>query len=319
MEAQAQDLLLGIDVGGTSVKAGLFATSGELLQEGSVPTPPLVDGAAFDVVCGLLDSLLAVLDAVPANVLGVGLDVPAPVDESGSALLVPNAQIDIPAFAQALREHFCNAAVAVLNDANAAALGELWQGAAQGEKSMVMVTLGTGVGGGIVVDGKLVAGRHGAGGEIGHICVNFDEKSSCGCGRKGCLEQYASASGVVKSYLAACKVAGQVPVELEGPTDTYSIFKALAKGDACAQSAIDTMCEYLAIAFAHIAVVVDPATFVLGGGVSGSFGTFEQQLRERFVAHAMAPTHPTQIVPAALGNRAGIYGSAYQALVLARS
>lgn len=319
MSAEVRELLLGIDVGGTSVKAGLFATEGTLLAEGSIPTGDLTTQATYDQVCALLASLLDNIGAVPENVLGIGVDVPAPIDEQGHAPFVANASIDIPAFVAAISAWAPQAVCVPINDANAAALGELWQGAAQGEKSMVMVTLGTGVGGGIVQDGKLVAGRHGAGGEIGHMTVNPLETRTCGCGRKGCLEQYASAKGVVRAYKEACQRLQTSPVELTGPTDTYSIFQAQAQGDPAAQEAINQMCEYLAIAFAHIGVILDPATFVIGGGVSGSFDVFSDYLNARFRAHCLAPCETTTIVPASLGNRAGIYGSAYHALVAARS
>lgn len=311
-------LLLGIDVGGTAIKAGLFTLEGELLDQQTTPTPALVDGEAFDVVTDSLKALVTDNAHTLEEVVGVGLDIPGPIREDGTPGFLPNIKLDLAGLENAIKGAFANASLVALNDANAATFGELWRGSAQGERSFILVTLGTGVGGGVVCDGKLVPGKHGAGGEIGHMTVNKDESLVCGCGRKGCLEQYASATGLVRLYKAACRMHGTEPVVLSGPSDSYAVFQALEEGDAAAKEAVSQMCEYLAIAFAQMSCIVDPGAFVLGGGVSGSFDVFKDELVERFQAHALPMCADTKIIAASLGNKAGIYGSAYQALLVSR-
>lgn len=317
-EAGSPDLLLGVDVGGTSVKAGLFTTEGELVAEGQVPTPALVDEGAYAAVTGCLSDLVGRAGAEPGDVVGVGLDIPGPIGEDGLPGFIPNARIDLLGLEAALARAFPRARIAALNDANAAALGELWRGAAQGERSVVFVTLGTGVGGGVVCDGRLVAGKDGCGGEIGHITVNPRETATCGCGRRGCLEQYASATGVVRSYRQACERLGTDPAPLSGPSDSYAVFQALAAGDEAADEAVGTMCSYLALALSTISAVVNPGAFVIGGGMGEAFDAFSGRLVSEFRAQCLGPVADTRFERASLGNRAGMYGSAYQALVVAR-
>lgn len=311
--------LLGIDIGGTAIKAGLFSTSGVLVGEASVRTPALVTPEAFDVVTKGLYGLIRQQGVDVDAVLGIGLDIPGPVDENGDVALLPNLELDLPGLQEALAKSFPTARLVVLNDANAAAFGELWQGSAQGERSFVFVTLGTGVGGGVVVDGELVLGRHGAGGELGHIHVRDGEERSCGCGLHGCLEQYASATGLVRLYQEECERESQKPFPIEHSSDSLSVFRALATGDKCAAAAIDQMCDYLATAFAAISCVVDPGAFVIGGGMAGSLPVFVRELERCYQARAFKACTTTRIVAAGLGNKAGIYGAAYQALVAVRS
>lgn len=308
--------VLGIDVGGTSIKAGLFTPEGELLEERKIPTPALVDDAAYDAVTGGLAKMLSAHDAAPTDVIACGLDIPGPVAEDGTVGFLPNIQLDPEGLVGALSSAFPNATIAFVNDANAAALGEMWAGVAKEVSSYVLIALGTGVGGGIIVNGKLVAGAFGAGGEIGHITVNRDEKLTCGCGRRGCLEQYASAKGVVRLYLEECERRGVTPVHVEHATDTLSVFRALAGGDECARLAVHQMCDYLAQAMAQISCVADPAMYLIGGGVAGAFATFAPELRELFSAYALPTCKDVRIEAASLGNQAAMYGCAYEALRL---
>ena len=221
-------LFIGLDVGGTSVKMGLFDEQGELVGRGSVPTPPLIDSDGYAAVTGGISNVLAAASAQVENVYGIGLAIPCPVPADGVIRMQANIQINAPGLEAALKRHCPNATVKFENDANAAAMGELWAGAARGRTSCVFVTIGTGVGGGIVVDGHVVSGIAGAGGEIGHLCMNPDEERTCGCGGKGHLEQYASATGIVTSYLDECEKHGSQPVELDGPSDSRSVFAAAA-------------------------------------------------------------------------------------------
>ena len=307
--------VLGIDIGGTSIKVGLFSTEGKLEAVSKIPTGEIVSEAAFAVVTEGLKALLAENDATPDDVIAIGLDVPGPVDDAGKVGMLANIELDPEGLQAAIKRSFKNANLAFVNDANAAALGELWQGTAKGASSFVLIAIGTGVGGGVVSNGKLISGAFGAGGEIGHVTVNRDETSSCGCGRKGCLEQYASATGIVKSYKAACKRLGTEPVALDGPTDTLSIFNAQRAGDEAAAEAIATMADYLGYAMAQISVIVDPQIYLIGGGVGGGFNLYAKDLRAAFRKYCLAPSVETRILPASLGNDAAMYGCAYQALL----
>jgi glucokinase len=309
-----KSFVLGIDVGGTSVKCGLFEDSGTLLARVSTPTGELVSPLGIERAINACEQLVRDNQLGSQDIVGVGLDVPGPVDERGKVGMLANIKLDMAALTEALSKAFPLALLSCINDANAAALGELWQGAARGLSSAVLVTLGTGVGGGVVVDGHMVAGAFGAGGEIGHITVNRDETRVCGCGRKGCLEQYASAKGMVHTYRELCKEAEVEPMALQGPTDTYTIFKAAREGDAYATGAIDKMADTLAFAFAQISCVVDPEVFLIGGGVAAGFDLFEERLVKAFVRYCLPPCTHTRIVAARLGNDAGIYGCAYQVL-----
>lgn len=312
------EAVLGIDIGGTSIKAGLFTPEGELLEERKIRTPELTGPDAYAIVTGGLTRVLEAHDSTPEDVIALGLDIPGPVADDGTVGFLPNIKLDPEGLVNAIGETFPNAQVAFVNDANAAALGEMWAGVAKGVSSYVLIALGTGVGAGVVVGGKLVAGAFGAGGEIGHITVNPDETRSCGCGRKGCLEQYASAKGVVRLYLEECEKRGVTPAAVEHETDTLTVFRALAAGDDCAKHAIDQMCEYLAQAMAQVSCVVDPAMYLIGGGVAGAFATFAPELRRRFAEHALSTCEDVRIEAAGLGNQAAMYGCAYEALRLRR-
>ncbi len=310
------DRVLGIDVGGTSIKVGLFTPEGELLEERKIPTSALVGQAAYDVVTNGITRVLTTHGSVSNDVIACGLDIPGPVADDGTVGFLPNIELDPEGLVGAITAVFSRATVAFVNDANAAALGEMWAGVAHGTSSFVFIALGTGVGAGVVANGRLIAGAFGAGGEIGHITVNKDEKLVCGCGRRGCLEQYASAKGIVRLYLAECERRGVTPVPIEHATDTLSVFRALAAGDDCAKLAVDQMCEYLALAMSQISCVVDPAMYLIGGGVAGAFATFAPALRARFLAHALSTCKDVSIEAASLGNQAAMYGCAYEALRL---
>lgn len=312
--AESKQYYIGIDVGGTSVKEGLFDQEGNLLGKVSVPTPSLAQEEGFAAVIGGIEQLMAEVQQPILFVRGIGLAIPCPVPASGVITLAANIEIDAPALKAALEARCPHAAVRYVNDANAAAMGELWRGSAEGHRSMVMVTIGTGLGGGVVVNGDVIDGAFGAGGEIGHMCVNPDEERVCGCGLHGCLEQYASASGVVGNYLQACERHGVEPLELAGPSDSRTVFQACREGDEIALEAVDLMTEYLSRGLQIISAVVDPEVYVLGGGASASADVYLEQLREKFAARALSVSTKTPIEVAALGNDAGIIGAAYVAL-----
>lgn len=306
--------VLGIDIGGTSIKAGLFAEGGRLLDVRQIPTGSLVCAEALAGVVTGLRELCSVNDVDEGDVRAVGLDVPGPVDDQGRVGMLPNIELDPDGLQDAIVSHFSGAALAFVNDANAAALGELWQGSAKGVGSFVLVTLGTGVGGGVVAGGHLVSGASGAAGEIGHVTVNPEEERTCGCGRKGCLEQYASATGIVRLYRQELARRGIEGARVRHDTDTLTVFEAARAGDEAAVRAIDSMCDYLGFALAQISCVIDPEVFLIGGGVAGGFEQFSVRLSSAFRARCLASCASTRILPCSLGNKAGMYGVAFAAL-----
>lgn len=310
-----KELFVGIDIGGTTVKPGVFTREGEKLGNLSVPTPPLVDEAGYGAVTRGIDELVASVGAEACDVRGIGLAAPCPIPADGNVKLVANMSLDLGGLSGALAAHYSRAAVRSVNDANAAAMGELWRGGAQGLSNCVLLTLGTGVGGGVIVDGRVVAGANGAAGEIGHICVNPAEPLTCGCGRHGCLEQYVSAKGMVRVYREECAKRGQEPVELSGATDTLSLFGAYQMGDEAAKAAVSVMCDRLGLALSIVAGVTDPERFVIGGGVAGALPLFHDELVERYRHYVLACSADTPIVAAQLGNSAGMYGAAYVGLL----
>lgn len=311
---ESKQYYIGVDVGGTSVKLGLFDEEGDLLGKTSVPTPSLACAEGHAAVVGGIEQLMAGVQQPMLFVRGIGLAVPCPVPASGVITMAANIEIDAPALKEALEVRCPHALVRYVNDANAAAMGEVWRGSAQGHRSMVMVTIGTGLGGGVVVNGDVIDGAFGAGGEIGHICVNPVEERACGCGLRGCLEQYASASGVVSNYLHVCEERGVEPVDLVGPSDSRSVFDAARAGDETALAAIDVTMDYLSLGLQIISAVVDPEVYVLGGGASASADMFLDSLRAKYEARVFPASRATAIEVASLGNDAGIFGAAYVAL-----
>ena len=200
--------------------------------------------------------------------------------------------------------------VLVGNDANVAALGEIWMGTAKGCRSAVMVTLGTGVGGGVIVNGKVIDGAHGAGGEIGHITVDPHETAVCGCGKRGCLEQYSSATGVVRCMKKLLDENPEVECVLRG-TDfaAKDVFDAARNGDALASREVEDMSNTLGMALASIASTTDPEMFLVGGGVARAGDVLFDPLVKHFKEYAFRSCRETPIKAASLGNDAGIYGA----------
>ena len=200
--------------------------------------------------------------------------------------------------------------VEVGNDANVAALGEQWHGGGKGFKNVVMVTLGTGVGGGIIIGGRILAGSHGAGGEIGHIQMRKNETAVCGCGKKGCLEQYASATGIVRmSKLLLEKDKRESSLRSLAEITSKDIFDAAKTGDALSLKLVDTLGEMLGTALAHITAVVDPDVIVIGGGVSKAGQILIDAIEKHYRPTAFHACRNTQFKLAVLGNDAGMYGA----------
>ena len=301
---------MGVDVGGTSVKLGLFETEGKLLDKWEIPTRKENHGEQIlpDVAASILEKLEE-RKIRREDVAGVGMGIPAPVDSEGVVQQTANVGWGYKEVTRELSELLDGMRVEAGNDANVAAMGEMWLGAGSGEKNVVMVTLGTGVGGGVIVNGHMIVGQHGAGGEIGHICVNREEEDACGCGLHGCLEQYASATGIAK--LARKALSGEhEETVLHGEPSAKDVFDAVKAGDALATRIADEFGRYLGAALASLAVVVDPAVFVIGGGVSKAGSVLIPFVEKAFREKAFFANKDTKIVLAELGNDAGICGAA---------
>lgn len=299
----------GVDIGGTTVKMGLFRTDGTLIDKWEIPTRKEDDGAHIlpDVAAAIKDKI-AEKAIDPSDVQGVGVGVPGPVTPEGIVRKCVNLGWGIFNVEDTL-SGLTGYSVKAGNDANVAALGEMWQGAGKGAKNIVMVTLGTGVGGGVIIDGYIVAGATGAGGEIGHIPVNAQETEVCGCGKTGCLEQYASATGVVRLTKRALAASDQPSSLRELPEVTAKdTFDAAKAGDQLALDVLEQFGEILGRGLAAIACVVNPEVFVIGGGVSKAGTIITDVVSKYYVPNTFHACREAQFKLAELGNDAGMYG-----------
>ena len=242
------------------------------------------------------------------DVQGIGVGVPGPVKNDGVVHRCVNVGWGVVNVEKELGD-LTGLKVKAGNDANVAALGEMWQGAAKGCRDVIMVTLGTGVGGGIIVDGKVVAGFDGAGGEIGHITVNAHEKEQCNCGQCGCLEQYASATGVVRVAKRTLeKTSEDTALRKHADLTAKDVFDEAKAGDKVALEVVDEVCGILGAALSNIACVVNPEVIVIGGGVSKAGDILTDAVKKHFVATSFHACVNTKFVLAGLGNDAGMYG-----------
>ena len=303
--------VFGVDIGGTTVKIGLFSIAGEILDKWEITTR--TDEGGRYILGDIADSIKAKIDEsgiAADDVAGIGMGVPGPVREDGTVLKCVNLGWGIFNVANELNK-LTGYPVKAGNDANMAALGEMWQGGGKGHKNIVMVTLGTGVGGGIIINGKMLSGVNGAGGEIGHICVNDDETDVCGCGNKGCLEQYTSATGIVRLTNIMLNTTDK-PSKLRDVMyiSAKEIFDAAKEGDIVAMELVEKHGKVLGKALAQIACVVDPEVFVIGGGVSRAGDILINTTEKYFGEYAFHACKQTKFALATLGNDAGMYGGA---------
>lgn len=305
----------GVDIGGTTIKFGLFTEAGKLVEKFAINTDTsdkgtkLLPDTAKAILAKLEEKSLTI-----ADVAGVGVGVPGPVDDNGIVLIGVNINWAKPVAVKEILSHLLGIPVNVTNDANIAALGEMWLGAAKGAHNVIMYTLGTGVGGGIIVDGKVINGTNGAGGEIGHIVAVPEGGAPCGCGKTGCLETVTSATGIVR--MAKEKLA---------ETDAHStlrhvedvkvkdVFDAAREGDALALEIVDRVGYYLGLSAANLGVSTDPEQFIFGGGVAYAGDILIEAIRKHYEKYAFASVKETPFVLATLGNDAGIIGGAYLA------
>ena len=300
----------GIDVGGTTVKCGLFEESGTLIDKWEIPTRTENGGEnVLPDIAATVMSKMTVKKIAKEDVIGVGVGIPGPVMRGVVPVAVnlhwgeKNVEYELG--------NLLDMKVRAGNDANVAALGEQWKGGGEGMDSVIMVTLGTGVGGGIIVDGKIVEGAHGAGGEIGHIHVEDNITDPCGCGNYGCLEQVASATGIVRLAKEELAKNPVLPSALRDTEVTSkAVFDAYKDGDAMASTIVNCFAKYLGTGIATIAAVTDPEVIVIGGGVSKAGECLTDIVGNYFRARAFSACRHTMIVLAKLGNDAGIYGAA---------
>lgn len=290
-------LAYGVDVGGTTIKLGLFDSYGSLLRRDSIPTDTSDHGAN---ILPQIARWIRRQDIPLSQLSGVGLGVPGPVRKDGTVNRCVNLGWGVTRPAEALSELLDGIPVRVANDANAAALGECWQGAGREMDSLLLVTLGTGVGGGLVLHGDVLAGAHGSAGEIGHMTVNPDETQPCSCGKRGCLEQYASAGGIVRMAQAA-------GLRVESAKDVSDLAEL---GNQDAQGVLKEAGRLLGLALSYAACLVDVDGILIGGGVAAAGRFLLNAVRDTFddsVFHAAADTI---LEFASLGNDAGLYGAA---------
>ena len=303
----------GIDIGGTTVKMGLFQEDGELLDKWEIKTRTENQGEAIlPDIAQAVKAKMAEKDLVKEQIIGVGMGLPAPVNEDGIVQNTANLGWGYKEVTRELEELLDGMKVIPGNDANVAALGEMWKGGGKGHKNVIMVTLGTGVGGGIIIDGKIITGANGAGGEIGHIHVEDAVDWNCGCGNQGCLEQLASANGMVT--LAKWMIrqgADTKGTTLQPETMTAKdIWDAVKADDAFAKDVAERFGKYLGLALANVASTVDPEVFVIGGGVSKAGPVILDYIKKYYLKYTFRGCRGAKFVLATLGNDAGMYGSA---------
>ena len=298
----------GVDIGGTTVKLGLFTTEGEIVDKWEIKTRTENQGeAVLPDIAAALNEKLEEKQIPKDEVEGIGVGVPAPVDSEGVVQNTANLGWGYKEVKREMEE-LSGMKAEIGNDANVAALGEMWLGAGKGRKNIIMVTLGTGVGGGIIIDGKPLVGAHGAGGEIGHLCVNYEETDHCG--NTGCLEQYASATGITR--LANIRLAkdDKASVLRGQEVSAKTVFDAVKADDEVAKEIAEEFGKYLGHAMANLAAVADPSAIVIGGGVSKAGEVLLQYVEKNFKEKAFFANKDTEFVLATLGNDAGICGAA---------
>ena len=300
----------GIDLGGTTVKIAYFDETGTMLEKWEIPTVTANGGSQIlPDIAASIRQYLSGHNIADNDILGLGIGVPGPVDGKGVVNKCINLGWGVFNIAEELNK-LTGFPVKAGNDANVAALGEFWKGGGQGCDNMVFVTLGTGVGGGIVVEGNLLHGAHGSGAEIGHICVEPEETVRCNCGNYGCVEQYCSATGIVrlaKLHLAAVKTPSALRA-VENLT-CKDIFDAAKANDEAALAVLDKVYGYMGLFLANVCSTVNPEVVVIGGGVSKAGDMLVKGVEPYFHKYVFHAASGAKFAMASLGNDAGAYGA----------
>ncbi len=302
--------VFGVDIGGTTVKLGFFDVEGNLLDKWEIPTR--TEGEGSQILPDIAASIQKKIEEkkiAPETVAGVGVGAPGPVDGEGVIHKAVNLGWGIFSIKETLEE-IIHMPVMAGNDANVAALGEMWRGGGQGYHDLIVVTLGTGVGGGIIVGGKVLTGSTGAGGEIGHIHVEDHETEACGCGNKGCLEQFTSATGITRLANRKLKASGANSILREGEVSAKTVFDAVKAKDTLAMEVAQEFGKYLGNGLASIACVVNPEAIVIGGGVSKAGEILIDYIKPYYEKNVFHGSRNVKFALATLGNDAGIYGAA---------
>ncbi|WP_232697555.1 ROK family glucokinase [Brevibacillus daliensis] len=312
----SKSLIVGVDIGGTTIKIALLSETGDILAKSKIPTP-VKDGE--DVIIGdmvqAIWALLAQHGFTREHVYGIGIGVPGPVEPTqGVVLRAVNVGLrDTPL--KAKTEALTGLPVSIENDANAAALGEMWCGSGRGTANLIAITLGTGVGGGIIIDGHVVHGVKGVGGEVGHVTVN-PEGPLCNCGKKGCMETYGSATAIITGIEKAAQ-NGKSPLlasilQEKGYLSAKDAFDAAAQGDLASIEVIDTAGFYIGLGLSHLGNLLNPGKIVIGGGVSSAGEELFKRIRASFDQYTFPiAAECCEILPATLGNDAGVIGAAW--------
>ena len=300
----------GVDLGGTTVKIAYFDELGNMITKWEIPT--VTAGGGKQILPDIAASIRQYIEQKtidPASIIGVGIGVPGPVSSKGVVNKCINLGWGVFNIAEQLSE-LVELPVKAGNDANVAALGEFWKGGGKGCDNMVFVTLGTGVGGGIVVEGRLLHGAHGSGAEIGHLVLKRDETIPCNCGKHGCVEQYCSATGIVRLAKEAMEDVSELSrLHRYNPLTCKDIFDAGKAGDALALKVLDQYYAYLGEFLANVCCVVDPDAVVLGGGVSKAGQVLLDGTRPYFDKYVFHAASGARFALASLGNDAGAYGA----------
>ena len=303
---------IGIDLGGTTVKLGLFNEEGTLLEKWEIPTRTEEGGKNIlpDIAAGVL-AKLEERGIAADEVCGAGIGVPGAMMPDGEVAMCVNLGWRNVNPAKELEQLLGGIPVKGGNDANVAALGEYWQGGGKNCESIAAITLGTGVGCGIILNGEVLVGTKGMGGELGHFPINREETEYCNCGGRGCLEQYASATGIVrvaKRHLAASDEDSMLRGKEE--LTAKDIVDAAKAGDCLANASLDESMDCLAVGLTYVSYTVDPEVYVIGGGVSKAGEFLLDKIRKHYEGYVHPTEKAAKITLAELGNDAGIYGAA---------
>lgn len=309
-----QKYIVGVDIGGTTIKLAVFPVGERAIETWEIKTTSREEiTKIWNDIADAIRAKFAELGFDMTQLAAVGMDLPGPICDNGYLPWCVNLGMGACYPAEELSKVLDGVPVAACNDANAAALGEVYYGAAKGADNAALFTLGTGVGGGIIVGGKIVAGNRGVGGEVGHFVVNPEETEYCNCGNRGCLEQYTSATGMVrmaKKLIAKAQLKSQLYDTAENDLDAKKICDAAKEGDELGLEVIDIYSKYLAIAASHIALTIDPDVIIIGGGVSKAGAILIDKVEEYFIEYTHIAEKKAKFVLAELGNDAGTYGSA---------